>query len=63
MRRPTRDEVAFEQMLEGGRGDAAYARLTGGEGRDSAVPALTASDSWIRTEAGWRRLDAKGGAA
>ena len=63
MRRITLGEVAFELMLEGGRGDAAYARLTEPQRRESAVPGVTASDSWIRTEAGWQRLDAKGGAA
>lgn len=63
MRSPTQGEVAFELMLEGGRGDAAYARLTEPQARDSAAPAPTAADSWIRTEAGWRRLNAEGGAA
>lgn len=63
MRLVTSGELAFELMLEGGRGDAAYERLTKPQSRDSAAPAPTATDSWIRTEAGWRRLDGQGGAA
>ena len=63
MRLVTAGEVTFELMLEGGRGDAAYERLTRPQVRDSAAPGATATDSWIRTEAGWRRLDARGGAA
>lgn len=63
MRRITQGDVAFELMLEGGRGDAAYARLTKPQTRDSAVPAPSATDSWIRTEEGWRQLKPEGGAA
>ncbi len=59
-RAPTGAEVAFELMLEGGSGHAAYDRLTVPAIRDTEVIPPPASPVWIMTVDGWRAITPTG---